>query len=80
MPGKKVTFVRDLRINHPRKQRSPTRAPYPDEFDTRPTPSREEYMHLLRLDIAASESSNDSASADLLRAELEDINSYTYQT
>ena len=71
----KLKFVRNLRVK-PRKQTSPSRAPYPDEHDDEGFPTREAYREHLQNEIRSTPPDL-TAEIELLSSELRGISRRT---
>jgi hypothetical protein len=71
----KLKFVRNLRVK-PRKQTSPSRAPYPDEHDDEGLPTREAYTEYLRNEIRSTPPDL-TAEIELLCSELRGVSRRT---
>lgn len=67
----KLKFVQNLRVT-PRKQTSPSRAPYPDEHDDEGLPTRDAYAEYLRNEIRCTPPDL-TAEIELLCSELRGI-------
>jgi hypothetical protein len=68
----KLKFVRNLRVK-PRKQTSPSRAPYPDEHDDEGLPTRDAYAEYLQNEIRCTPPDLTSEK-ELLCSELRGVN------